>query len=154
MKLTFATLAACAGLFLSGAALAAGSTPEFSPFAGGRPESFELHRTLYGKPVTIVQIRVSYHQMNLPPLTAQPIGFRKYYYVLKGKRALNAARCEKWVEKVQKDEAAYTKASPTFPYFEINLAQGAKPLTVGGLDVFKEADVQCWEALDLGPPVF
>ena len=151
MKIT--ALASCATLFASASALAA-QTPTFTPYDGGAPASGEIAGTYAGKPVIMVRISADYHQMNLPPQTAQPIGLRRFFYFLKNGTKGNAARCETWIRKVKKDEAAWTKASPTFPYLEINIAQGAKPVTINGIGAYRDADVQCWEAQDLGPPLF
>ena len=148
-----AALAACATLFASASALAA-QTPNFTSYDGGAPGFDEIAGTYAGKPIIMVRIAASYHQMNLPPQTAQPIGLRTFFYFLKAGPHGNAARCETWVKKVKMDEAAWTKASPTFPYLEINIAQGAKPITINGIAVYRDPDVQCWEALDLGAPVF
>ncbi len=153
MKMRPAALAACAALFASASALAA-ETPTFTPYDGGAPGYDEIAGTFNGRPVIMVRIAASYHQMNLPPLTAQPIGLRTFFYFLKTGAKGNAARCETWVKTVKKDEAAWTKASPTFPYLEINIAQNAKPVTINGTTVYRDADVQCWEGLDLGAPLF
>jgi hypothetical protein len=153
MNTKLTVLAASAALFVSISAFAA-QTPTFTPYDGGAPASDEIAGTFNGKPVIMVRISADYHQMNLPPQTAQPIGLRRFFYFLKNGTKGNAARCETWVKKVKTDEAAWTKASPTFPYLEINIAQGAKPVTINGIGVYRDADVQCWEAQDLGAPVF
>jgi hypothetical protein len=152
MKAKFSVMASCAGLLLSN--FAAAQTQSFTPFDGGAPDAGEIPGTLNGKAVTVLRITADYHQMNLPPHTAQPIGLRNFFYVLKGSPTGHSARCEAYIKKVQKDEAAWTKASPTFPYLEINFAQGAKQVTVNGIGVYREIDIQCWEAFDMGPPVF
>jgi len=126
---------------------------DFAPFAGGSPAFTESKAMFEGKPVTIVRITAYFHQMNLPPHSAQPIGLEEFKFFIKDPNG-NMARCEKWVQKVQADEAAWSKAKPTFPYLEINIAEGAKPLTVNGLATYRGFDVRCWEAMDFGPPLY
>jgi len=126
---------------------------DFTPFAGGSPAFTEFKAMFQGKPVTIVRITAYFHQMDLPPGSAQPIGLEEFKFFIKDPNG-NMAKCEKWIQKVQADEAAWTKAKPTFPYLEINIAAGAKPVTVGGVTTFRGFDVRCWEAMDFGPPLY
>lgn len=143
----------CAALMLAGPARAA-STPDFTPFTGGGPLASEFGAKLNGKPVTIVQLSAYYHQMDLPKGSVQPIGLELFFFVIKSAKPGNAAHCEQWVAQVQADEAAWTKQSPTFPYLEINHAKDARPVLINGLQAYQDADVECWEARDLGPPLF
>jgi len=148
MTLRVAVLALSA-LFLPLAAHA----QDFSPFVGGSPAFAESKATFEGKPVTIVRITAYLHQMNLPPGSAQPTGLEEFKFFIKDAQG-KMARCEKWVQKVQADEAAWTKAKPTFPYLEINIAEGAKPVTVRGMAVYRGFDAGCWETMDFGPPLY
>ena len=126
---------------------------DFSPFVGGSPAFKEFKALFEGKWVTVVQITAYFHQMNLPPHSAQPIGLEEFRFFVKDAKG-NMARCEKWIQKVQADEAAWSKAKPTFPYLEINLADGAKPLTVRGTTAYRGFDARCWETMDFGPPLY
>ena len=126
---------------------------DFSSFTGGSPAFSEYKAMFQGKPVTIVQIRAYYHQMDLPPGSAQPIGLEEFKSFIKDPNG-NMAHCEKWVQKVQADEAAWNKSKPTFPYLEINIAEGAKPVVVNGVTTYRGFDVRCWEAMDFGPPLY
>ncbi len=126
---------------------------DFAPFAGGSPAFTEAKAMFEGKPVTIVRITAYFHQMDLPAGSVQPIGLEEFKFFIKDPNG-NMARCEKWVTKVRADEAAWSKTKPTFPYLEINIAQGAKPVTVNGLAAYRGFDVRCWEAMDFGPPLF
>ena len=146
MKLHIATLALGA---LSLPAIA--QAQDFAPFVGGSPAFREFNAMVDGKPVTVVQITAYFHQMNLPPHSAQPIGLEEFRFFIKDAKG-NMARCEKWIQKVQADEAAWSKAKPTFPYLEINLADGAKPVTVRGTTAYRGFDARCWETMDFGPP--
>jgi hypothetical protein len=128
-------------------------TPNFAPQTGGNPTFTEVPATVGGKTVTLVRITYEYHQMDLPPGSVQPIGLIPIRYFIKDS-AGNMAHCEKWIKRVQADEATWTKQKPTFPYFELNVAANAKALKWKGMDVFKGADVRCWEAMDLGQPLF
>jgi hypothetical protein len=148
MKLSTAILALSA-LFLPAFAQA----QDFAPFVGGSPAVKESKALFEGKWVTIVRITAYYHQMNLPPHSAQPIGLEEFKFFIKDARG-NMDRCEKWIQKVQADEAAWSKAKPTFPYLEINLADGARPVTVKGLTTYRGADARCWETMDFGPPLY
>jgi hypothetical protein len=132
---------------------AAARAQDFAPFAGGSPAVTESKAMFQGKPVTIVRITAYFHQMDLPPGSALPIGLEEFKFFIKDPNG-NMARCEKWVQKVQADEAAWSKSKPTFPYLEINIAQGAKPVTVNGLATYRGFDVRCWEAMDFGPPLY
>ena len=126
---------------------------DFTPFVGGSPAFVESKAMFQGKPVTIVRITAYFHQMDLPPGSAQPIGLEEFKFFIKDPNG-NMARCEKWVQKVQADEAAWSKAKPTFPYLEIVIAEGARPITVNGVTTFRGFDVRCWEAMDFGPPLY
>jgi hypothetical protein len=126
---------------------------DFAPFVGGGPAFAESKAMFEGKPVTIVRITAYYHQMDLPPGSAQPIGLEEFKFFIKDTKG-NMARCEKWIQKVQADEAAWGKAKPTFPYLEINIADGAKPVTVKGMTVYRGFDARCWETEDFGPPLY
>jgi len=139
-------------LAFAGTASAA-STPNFTPFAGGAPAYKEQSAMMLGNRVTIVRITSYFHQMDLPPHSAQPIGLEYFMYFLKD-TAGNMAHCEKWIDKVQADEAAWTKQKPTFPYLEINTAKGAKPFELQGHIVYHGKDIRCWEAMDFGPPLY
>ena len=103
--------------------------------------------------MTLVRITYEYHEMDLPPGSVQPIGLIFIRYFIKD-AAGNMAHCEKWIKRVQADEAAWTRQKPTFPYFELNVATNAKPLKWKGMDVYSGADVRCWEAMDFGQPLF
>src|ERR1700761_8778657 len=109
---------------------------DFAPFVGGSPAFKESKAMFEGKPVTLVQITAYFHQMNLPPRSVQPIGLEEFRFFIKDVKG-NMARCEKWIQKVQADEAAWSKSKPTFPYLEINVADGAKPVTVRGMTVYR-----------------
>jgi hypothetical protein len=126
---------------------------DFAPFVGGSPSFSESRATFEGKPVTIVRIIAYYHQMNLPPRHAQPIGLGESRFFIKDPYG-NMARCEKWIRKVQADEAAWTKAKPTFPYLEINIAENTKPVTIRGMAVYRGVNVRCWETMDFGSPLY
>jgi hypothetical protein len=126
---------------------------DFTPFAGGSPAFAESKAMLDGKLVTIVRITVYFHQMDLPPHSVQPIGLEYFKYFVKDSNG-NMARCENWIKRIQADEAAWTKSKPTFPYLEVNMAEGAKPVVVNGLQAFRGYDVRCWEAMDFGPPLY
>ena len=126
---------------------------DFAPFVGGSPAFKESKGFFEGKPVNIVRITAYFHQMNLPPRSAQPIGLEEFRFFIKDPQG-NMARCEKWIQKVQADEAAWSKAKPTFPYLEINVADGAKPVTVKGVATFRGVDARCWETMDFGPPLY
>jgi hypothetical protein len=141
----------CVLSFLSLPAFA--QAQDFAPFAGGDPAFTESKAIFHGKPVTIVRITAYFHQMDLPAGSAQPIGLQEFKFFVKDPNG-NTAHCEKWVQKVQADEAAWSKAKPTFPYLEINIAEGAKPVTVGGVTTFRGFDVHCWEAMDFCPPLY
>ncbi len=139
-------------LLAAGTASGAG-TANFSPATGGNPTFKEQSATVEGKTVTLVRITYEYHEMDLPPGSVQPIGLIFIRYFIKDSTG-NMAHCEKWIERVRADEAAWTKQKPTFPYFELNVAANAKALKWKGMDVFKGTDVRCWEAMDLGQPLF
>jgi hypothetical protein len=126
---------------------------DFAPFVGGSPAFTESKAMFQGKPVTVVRITAYFHQMDLPPRSAQPIGLEEFKFFIKDPNG-NMAKCEKWVQKVQADEAAWSQAKPTFPYLEINIAEGAKPVTVNGLATYRGFDVRCWEVMDFGPPLY
>ena len=125
----------------------------FAPFAGGSPAFAESKAMLNGKPVTIVRITAYFHQMDLPPGSAQPVGLEYFKFFIKDPNG-NMAHCERWIGRIQADEAAWSKSKPTFPYLEINIAEGAKPVTVNGMQAFRGTDVRCWEAMDFGPPLY
>jgi hypothetical protein len=137
---------------LSSTASAAGAQ-NFTPATGGNPTFKEQSATVAGKTVTLVRITYEYHEMDLPPGSAQPIGLIFIRYFIKDS-AGNMAHCEKWIKKVQADEATWTKQKPTFPYFELNIAENAKALKWKGMEVFTGMDVRCWEVMDFGPPLF
>jgi len=141
-----------AGLTVAGFASAAG-TPNFGPDTGGNPTYKELPAVVGGKNVTLVRITYEYHEMDLPPGSAQPIGLIPVRYFVKD-AAGNMAHCGEWIKKIQADEAAWTRQKPTFPYFEINIATKATPLKWKGMSVYKGTDVRCWEAMDFGAPLF
>jgi hypothetical protein len=126
---------------------------DFTPFAGGSPAFTESKAMLDGQLVTVVRITVYFHQMDLPPHSAQPIGLEYFKFFIKDPNG-NMSRCEKWVQKVQADAAAWSPSKPTFPYLEINIADGAKPVVVNGMTAFRGFDVRCWEAMDFGPPLY
>jgi hypothetical protein len=126
---------------------------DFAPFVGGSPAFAESKAMFEGKPVTIVRITAYFHQMNLPPHSAQPIGLEEFRFFIKDAKG-NMARCEKWIQKIQADEAAWSKAKPTFPYLEINIADGAKPVTVKGVTTYRGFDARCWETMDFGSPLY
>jgi hypothetical protein len=149
MMKTIAVLA----LLTASASAAAAETANFTPQTGGNPTFTEVPATIAGKSVTLVRITYEYHEMDLPPGSAQPIGLIPIRYYVKDS-AGNMAHCEKWIKKIQADEAAWTKQKPTFPYFELNVASNAKPVKWKGMAVYKGADVRCWEAMDFGPPLF
>jgi hypothetical protein len=134
-------------------AVSAAEAQNFAPATGGNPTSREQSAIVGGKTVTLVRVTYEYHEMDLPPGSAQPIGLIPIRYFIKDS-AGNMTHCEKWIKKVQADEAAWTKQKPTFPYFELNVAENAKALKWKGMDVFKGTDVRCWEAMDFGPPLF
>jgi len=139
-------LAAALGAGLPAAACADGV------FVGGAPAYQEIESTYRGKPVTLVQMAASYHEMDLPPHHVQIIGFIEYFYVLKEKPDYEADRCEQWVTQVLSDEAGWSQDNSMYPYFEIDIAAHAKRIKIGGDDVYRARDVLCWEAMDLGPP--
>jgi hypothetical protein len=141
-----ALLAASTGA--SGAA-----TPNFTPATGGNPTFKEESAVVDGKTVTLVRITYEYHEMDLPPGSVQPIGLIFIRYFTKDS-AGNMTHCEKWIKRVQADEAAWTRQKPTFPYFELNVTANARALKWRGMDVFKGTDVRCWEAMDFGQPLF
>jgi hypothetical protein len=138
---------------LAASSPAAAQALDFTPFAGGSPAYTESKGTLNGQLVTIVRITAYYHQMDLPPHSAQPIGLEYFKYFIKDPNG-NMVHCENWIKRIQADEAAWTKQKPTFPYLEINIAEGAKPVTVNGVTTFRGFDVRCWEAMDFGPPLY
>ena len=125
----------------------------FTPFAGGSPAFAESKAMLNGKPVTIVRITAYFHQMDLPPHSAQPFGLEYFKFFIKDPNG-NMADCERWIKRIQADEAAWSPSKPTFPYLEINIAEGAKPVVVNGMTAFRGFDVRCWEAMDFGPPLY
>src|SRR5882757_6697437 len=84
---------------------------DFTPFVGGSPAVTESKAIFQGKPVTIVRITAYFHQMDLPPGSAQPIGLEEFKFFIKDPNG-NMAKCENWVRKVQADEAAWSKAKP------------------------------------------
>ncbi len=145
--------AAFLALLAANSGISAAATPNFSPQTGGNPAFKEVPATVKGKTVTLVRITYEYHEMDLPPGSVQPIGLIPIRYFIKD-AAGNMAHCEKWVKRVQADEAAWTRQKPTFPYFELNVADNANALKWKGMDVFKGTDVRCWEAMDFGPPLF
>jgi hypothetical protein len=126
---------------------------DFAPFVGGGPAFAESKAMFEGKPVTIVRITAYYHEMDLPPRHAQPIGLEEFKFFIKDPYG-NMARCEKWIRKVQADEAAWSKAKPTFPYLEIDIAERSKPVTIRGMTVYRGVDARCWETMDFGPPLY
>ena len=126
---------------------------DFAPFVGGNPAFKEFQAKVDGKPVTVVQITAYFHQMNLPPHSAQPIGLEEFRFFIKDAQG-NMDRCEKWIQKVQADEAAWSKAKPTFPYLEINLADNAEPVTIRGTTGYHGYAARCWETMDFGPPLY
>lgn len=142
-------MVALAALFLPAVAQA----QNFTAFVGGSPAFTESSAIFQGKPVTVVRITAYYHQMDLPPGSVQPIGLEEFKFFIKDPNG-NMAKCEKWVRKVQADEAAWSKGKSTFPYLEIDLAEGAKPVVVNGLATYRGGDVRCWEAMDFGPPLY
>jgi hypothetical protein len=129
------------------------ATPNFTPFVGGSPAYKEQQAVLNGKKITLVQVTIYFHQMDLPPGSAQPIGLAFFKYFLKDTSG-NMGHCEQWIKKVQADEGAWTKQKPTFPYLEINTAENAVPLKINGQTVYRGKDVLCWETMDFGPPVY
>lgn len=131
----------------------AASTPNFTPQTGGNPTYREVPATIAGKKVMLARITYEYHEMDLPPGSAQPIGLIPILYFVKD-ATNNLGHCEKWIERILADEAAWTKQKPTFPYFELNVAANAKPVKWKGMNLYKGADVRCWEAMDLGQPLF
>jgi hypothetical protein len=123
-------------------------------FVGGNP-GFEVKSvTVDGTRQTVVQMTGYFHQMDLPPHSVQPIGLEEFFFVLKARDPWFADRCEKWITTVHDDEGAWTDRDPTYPYFEIDIAANARPLTINGLRVYREKDVLCWEAMDFGPPLY
>jgi hypothetical protein len=141
-------LAACVSTALPGAARADGM------FVGGAPAYEEIQSTFHGQPVTLVQMSASYHQMDLQPHHVQVIGLIEFFYVLKEKPDYQARTCEKWITQIQGDEAAWTQDDAMYPYFELDTAAHAKPMTINGLHVYRAKDVLCWEAMDFGPPLY
>ncbi len=148
-----AVIVSVLGVAIPSLPASAGSTLNFTPFTAGGPAYQESKAMLNGQPVTIVRITAYYHQMDLPPRSAQPIGLEYFKFFIKDPSG-NMAHCEKWIDRIQADEAAWTKQKPTFPYLEIDMAQGAKPVVVNGMSTFRGADVHCWEAMDFGPPLY
>ncbi|HTJ63213.1 MAG TPA: hypothetical protein VL899_05325 [Alphaproteobacteria bacterium] len=146
------TIALLALLTASASASAAGAA-NFAPATGGKPTYEELRATVAGKAATLVRVTYEYHEMDLPPGSTQPIGLIPVRYFVKD-FAGNMARCETWIKRIRADESAWTKQKPTYPYFELNVATNAKPLTWKGMAVYKGTDVRCWEAMDFGPPLF
>lgn len=57
-------------------------------------------------------------------------------------------------KKIQADEAAWSRAKPTFPYLEINIADGAKPVTIRGTTAYHGYAARCWETMDFGAPLY
>jgi hypothetical protein len=132
---------------------ASAGTQTFTPVVGGSPAYREQPALLNGKKVTLVRVTLYFHQMDLPPGSAQPIGLELFKYFLKDASG-NIGHCEQWIKKVQTDEAAWTKQHQTFPYLEINTAENAVPLKINGRTIYRGEDVLCWEAMDFGPPVY
>jgi len=137
-----------AGLVVSGSALAD------TVFVGGNPSFGEFQTKIDGRAFTVVKMAGFYHEMNLPPNSAQPIGLEEFFFVVKSVPKWNDDRCEKWIGKVHADEGAWTTDSATYPYWEIDIAANAKPLTVDGLRAYWDKDVSCWETMDFGPPLY
>lgn len=127
-------------------------------FTGAAPFYAELalpvDGTLIDTPATVVKVGAWYHQMNLAPGSIQPIGLLVHFYIAKNPATGNASRCEQWVNQVRQDEQAWSASSATFPYLEIDVAPGAKPVTLNGQQIYRDSDVLCWEARDFGPPVY
>ncbi len=124
-------------------------------FVGGNP--FYQQSTILmpdGEENAIIRIGSYFHQMDLAPHSAQPIGLGRIFNVLRDPGSWYAARCEQWVQKVHDDEAAWTSASKTYPYLVIDIAADAQPVTINGVSAYGAKDVLCWEAFDFGPPLY
>jgi hypothetical protein len=160
MRLTAAT-----ALIACGTA-SASPPPLFTPvgiYTGGMPAFSEQHVVPDGRKsmATVLQISAALHQMDLLPGSVQPIGLATLFSIAKENNDGQAARCMRWVERVANGEAAWmaapvTAKPMTFPYLAMTVAAGATPAYTinGGMPVYREADVLCWEAEDFGPPVY
>jgi len=123
-------------------------------FVGGGPAYQEMTVNIEGTPRTVVQLTGYFHQMDLAPHHAQPIGLGEAFYVVKDEKPWNASHCETWIKQIQGDELAWNEKKTMFPYWEIQIAADAKPYYVDGMPVWHDRDVSCWEAMDFGPPLF
>ena len=145
---------ALAALPLCVFAAKATALPSQNTFVGGAPAYQEWVMDVNGVPRTIVQMSGYFHQMNLPPHHGQPIGLEEFYYVIKDAKPWNAARCETWIRRVDNDEILWQQNQTVYPYWQIQIAGDAKPITVEGYTLWQDRDVTCWEAMDFGPPLY
>lgn len=128
--------------------------PLFAPIDGAKPFYEESPVAVNGKQATSVRFSLYYHEMDLPAGKVQPSGLELFFFAIKGE---NASKCEAWVNKIITDESKEKPWKPeyvTYPYMEINFAKDAKPIMVNGIPTYQDSDINCWEAEDLGAPVF
>lgn len=144
------------------AAAAPAPTYEFFSILDGLPLLLELHHdTEVGtnKPINVFMFVIEMQVMNSDG-NFEPVGLQihNFYtqYAQDPANALNpnnARDCRMWNYLVNTALRAHKASSPTWPYVEFTVAQGARIIqTNEDGAVFWSDDIQCWGSADRFPP--